>query len=268
MCWCSISYDAIFATVTSIAIFTLGHYTNVYQEKKRKKNEVERYREVIFTWIYLIKEPIERLINELNDLSNRILNSDEMRPEVFHLNKVSISNISDIGIDKFINIFVSNSTDTQSKNNAICIYNIICQIDFLICIQEEIKNKYNEYFNQVASLNKEYNDCILALNQANSNNFTYEIKQIVSSFENSTKVSIVKENYIDPLMRIHMKSGNNSIFKLNQDFDLIFAKFCMIKKYDSLFSEIAENISKSYNCLLDYKKQLENTRVVCVCKIK
>ncbi|MDF9830164.1 hypothetical protein [Parabacteroides sp. PF5-6] len=276
----------LFPALITLMIFFLGEILKWYRKQEMKRNETKEYREVILNWIDLINNPIQKQIEACDKIAVDILNSQNIHPERMEYRKMLADKIDSIGVDRFINTFMINSTAPKSdaKNDKMT-YNLVSQFNFLKSIEPNLSETYKEYQVQTLALMDEWNSEFMKLNDLTSSwavkaknkshpyfVFNSNVAKIVNGYilksqqgENNTVNTI--NNLISPLTALTNDELANNLeneyaFEMSsilQQFRIIDKKWNInVKGYSYLFSGMAKSINNSYSTLLDAKKYFKN----------
>ena len=215
--------------IITLIVFILGQLIVWYRNQRSIQNETKNYKKIVLCWADLIRVPIERQIDELNELADRIRSSDVLHPEGFYMNKMLADKVDSISIDRFISTFMINTKAMCNENlNDKMTFNLVSQFNYLVQMEKTIIDTYNAYVKESQDIMDNWNMGFNKLTKCIDEWFVridakheyFGLKQRVVFISMSWKRSIVgesstmvnsMENFITPLTEITTEVLNQNV---------------------------------------------------------
>lgn len=268
-----------------------------YIRKKSIWNEAQSYRRLILEWIELIGSSVNSQIESCTDFVQRIENTEVVQPEKILYIDMLAEKVNSIGLDRFINTFIINSTHNKKNTNNKMTYNLIAQFNYLQSVELELKNTYNIYHEQMTSFLDDWNKYFIEFHNLISHysktigkdeenlayNFHIDVNQLSNQWINDMPKSGITKEYvfidlIKPLSDIvkeELSKGNKHdyVYELSSiigNFNILRRKLeSNINGNALLFRSYATNITTAYSTLITAKDYFNNnTKVLNIWNIK
>lgn len=243
------------------------HYAN-----RKERDNREKYRKTVMDWIKLIIPIEKRLLKSLSDLSNSIVQSDDMQPERYEMPITIPDKIGVLTVEQTMDAFLTDFKGDKEKCSS-HIYNIISCFEFLSKTSNEITKFYDTYNKQVISCCEQWNAELNAFKEWNMQQNDESIKRIVGLWAAGL---IVKNNSV----RTHEKLVNDMIQLRSEDSNIapvLIRMRTIIQQRKALsngYATVFDNISKNIDFSLDQlstasaffadKNSYKKARVGCI----
>ncbi|MDZ7691803.1 MAG: hypothetical protein U5K69_11870 [Balneolaceae bacterium] len=269
--------------VITLIVFVLGIIIRWVVRKREKRQELRAYKNIILNWIEQIKKVVNRQVESCSNFSTQLSEAENIQAERLSYNKLLVDKIEQISIDKYVNTFVINSTGEPEKNYEMT-FKIIGQLKFLQDIEEHIPSIYEAYQKQTEEIMKEWNSNFahfdsLVSNQTKalaSNNqndsFHSDVLKIANNWRaqapnGRSSVTFTFSNLIMPLSSLinqELKQNSDNVYAFDlsaclQELRISYMKWEKLNQdFSASFSQIAENIEKSYDDLQSAKSYFQS----------
>ncbi len=246
----------------SLIVVCLGWGYDRWKKWHDEKEQREKYRQIVSTWIELINPKSKELVKTLREFSLDLKNADNILPERYAMPNIPFGTINAISFECMIDSFVFGTKKTKSQEYAKHVYNIISLFDFLIKINAEIPKKYEEYNRISNDLAKEWNllynklnDKLIEPNKRSYDSIVHKWQTKLSQKPNSNKINL---EYMNKLCNVTENMHDSEIFSYcNVMRQIIFQSDALHKGYSKVFSDIANNIENSLNTLYEIKEEIK-----------
>lgn len=270
----------IVPTIATLIVFILGYVISFFIKQYNKKKENQRYRDCIYEWIALLEKPIQKQIENLHELAQRINLSDTLQPEAFIWSKSLVDKLNDISANNMLSIFVLDSKfNVKGKKRET--YNIVSQFDYLSSVDKVVMEKYDEYRGCCINSLNHWNKFFPRLknhkeNMVVSDTQVFTISKSFNSiwhswFEQANQkefsMEINSKYLIEPMLKemVRLKKElpasqiTNEILEDVGELNLIFQQWSKNKEgYSNIFNDLADTISRSYEQLQKSCDSLKN----------
>jgi hypothetical protein len=209
----------IIPATVAISIFFFGVLVTWIKANIEKRRDTRNLRNVVITWIPLIKNPIIILMASCKDFSDRIKKTNEIHPEHFKFNFLYASKISSIELTKSIKAFVTNSTDDQRRSNE-NFFKLISGLEFLAKVEDEIKAKYDEHYKYSLDLLDKWNVNFIKFDNLQISLMTSTVDKTTERVELEKELNKTTETW---LLKIE-EQGRNAALTYNELVDVFEKK--------------------------------------------
>lgn len=141
-----VSWDILLPTIISIAIFILGYYITGLQARRKIQKSRNLVRDTIVTWADSNFETLNKYVESIKDLAERIGNSDTISPVSFSIQHLTINVLTQFSIDRLTDALVSglpNRIDKAEKGAQLNAY--LTSVSYLDRGQNIVMQQYEEY---------------------------------------------------------------------------------------------------------------------------
>jgi hypothetical protein len=276
------------SVLVSIGIFIVGRFIAWYKTKSEKRNEIIAYRNTILVWIKLIDKAVEQRANSCEDFCGRLVKSDRFSTEKFNYNRLFADKLEAITIDKYINIFVTNSKGKEDVKEKLC-FNLYAKLAFLKDIEEKMDSDYVLYHEKAEKIIDEWNSNFAKLhnvinqetklNPSSPSEFHTKVLRIRKEFhvnvQDKTLLNSVTTHLIEPLIEICETETDQTTYLFDliaclQELKITGRKWEANKKgYLDIFVQNNSEMKRKHTELKTIKENIINqTKVKCVFRIK
>lgn len=262
---------ALISTAVTIIVFALGNFYNRRRQRKQKQEDRTVVKDTIVIWakenIPILRKYIESIISLAEDIKK----SDELQPQVFKMQHITIDVLSQFTIDRLTDSLHHGIKDDSEVKGAKLNDYLSC-VSFLVSKQQEVLNRYNLYNSQCNQFMLEWNESWqaytlnVAMNldrlQTTSNNcipqeniyydfLETELNKALGSSNPKSQFSVYY-NLMGTIYNynIGLVGQTTSMIKtvyMGNDTYRIARQIVEMKKYGDLFSDSAEIIEKKVN---------------------
>lgn len=271
-CYLEQSHNTFFGVPWAIAIpiiiFIIGHFINSLRTIIERKRDRELVKNAIVIWGNENIPILERYINYIKDLSNKIKKSDEMLPQAFRLQHITVDVLSSFTIDRLTDSLHRGIKEKkEEKDSKLNLY--LSNLSFILNVQPEVRINYNNYNKQCNQLLREWNVRWAAYKKDIWLNFVrtralshFNVERIYYVLlVHQIQTVMIPSLYINP----SLSSINNLFIKIGE-IDKLVSKnsspmieteflagevaetlkhISAMKEYSKVFSDLADNIDKS-----------------------
>lgn len=161
-----VSWDILLPALISILVFVLGYIiSNLLERRKIQKNRI-LVRDTIITWADSNFETLEKYVQSIKDLAERIGKSDDIGPETFAIQHITIDVLTQFSIDRLTDALVSglsNKIDKTQKGTQLNDY--LASVSFLVRTQNIVMEQYEEYHSKATDLSYQWEAKWIAFQQ-------------------------------------------------------------------------------------------------------
>lgn len=162
----------ILPTVVSIAVFVFGVLIDRCLKANDEKNETIAFRDALFGWIDLVKEPVEKQVECLQVFSKAIKENRTLQNERLAFSRNMVDKIDMATAENVIKYLMFNSSKPKEDRKAVNSFNLISQIDFLKSLEAEIRKQYDAYQRESLGLFGDWNKNIVQIQRLCAGNYT------------------------------------------------------------------------------------------------
>lgn len=279
-----ISSSDYLATLIPFVILLLGLIGNWIAEKMKNKQEISNFRCVIFLWLESIQGSLKEQCVKIEELSQVIKVSEDSNPERFAYKALTYNKLNEISIEKYISVFIINSVDRNGnieilKDN---MYKMINCFEFLVKVDGNIKEQYEEYrksyINTMNQCNNSYLKLLGLIKEVDSNKEKYSqdditlhnsIVRIVSDYisicekevDSKKNKQIIYKNLVEPIERMIPKTSSiyfNEVKSVVMEYKAIKRQWDVNQEGYSLnFVSYSKSMISAYDKLESISRYLE-----------
>lgn len=148
-----VSWDILLPTIISIAIFVLGYYITGLQARRKIQKSRNLVRDTIVTWADSNFEILDKYVESIKDLAERIGSSDTIGPISFSLQHLTINVLTQFSIDRLTDALVSGLPDRIDKAEKGAQLNAyLTSVSYLERGQNIVMEQYDNYHSDVTEL--------------------------------------------------------------------------------------------------------------------
>lgn len=131
----------------SILIFLGGSLAKVFSDNIKRRKDIKSARDIVFRWSLMAIDATNKQISSLVDLSKNIRGTTELLPKALPFSRNMADKLQDVSAERMTSLFVTNSRPKCKKKDMRekFAFNIVSTYDFLIAIQDDIRDKYEIY---------------------------------------------------------------------------------------------------------------------------
>jgi hypothetical protein len=270
-------------SLISILIFILTQAFLFVNRKFIIVRETNNYKKVIFCWIDQIENLVKTQVESCRSFAINLQQSNNITPIRFVYVKMLAEKIDEINIEKIINIFITNTSETKTNGESHKMtFSIIAQFNYLKSVENVLKITYESHQKQIIEIMNEWNKHFENLNKLSieiskeiRGDKTHEFYDFNQRIMNISEQWIIQsqggkstnknsvQNLVTPLSNfvdevINSDTNNKYAYELSgvlQELRLVNYKWEKnIEGFSSIFSLLAENIEKSYEDLILAKR--------------
>ena len=217
-----VSWDILLPALISLGIFILGVCINILYRRKQKQEEREVVKDAIVIWAEENIPILRKYIHSIKTLADKIKKSDEILPQAFPVQQITIDVLSQFTIDRLTDSLhrgISEKNEIKGKK----LNSYLSSVSYLISIQPEIRKIYDDYNSYSNKFLLEWNELWPAYQQDVALNYNRIINMNMMSSE-KVYYSILK-NLINVAL--------NDIPSVNPHFSRFHILILVIKQFDS-----------------------------------
>lgn len=114
-----VSWDILLPAIISILVFILGYFITSMLERRKLQKGRNLVRNTIVTWADSNSENLKKYVESIQELAEGIGNSDNISPQEFHIQFITIDVLSQFSIDRLTDALVSGLPDKIDKKRRI-----------------------------------------------------------------------------------------------------------------------------------------------------
>lgn len=259
-----VSWDILLPALISILVFVLGYIiSNLLERRKIQKNRI-LVRDTIITWADSNFETLEKYVQSIKNLAERIGKSDDYGPETFAIQHITIDVLTQFSIDRLTDALVSGlpgKMDRKVKGAQLNAY--LTSVSYLVITQKVVMEQYEEYRLKATDLSYQWDakwkafqqnfdmNTMRHLTMQNSpeKQFYSDLFQIIQSCDKDISKYSSGKILILALMRAFDSNHfwSKEILETNYVFKNLYAIMSQIedlKQYQQLFLDDVEKIEK------------------------
>lgn len=153
-----VSADVIFSVIISLGTFILGYIITGAIFKQQKFKERRLIQQTIVEGLERVQSHLITYIESVHKLANDIQSSDELNPQAFKCNRVSLSKFNEIPFDKLSDALLFHIKRKKQAQASKILFQYISDIEFLIEVQKLITEHYNQYKDTFVDYMNQWND--------------------------------------------------------------------------------------------------------------
>lgn len=212
----------LISTVVSLGIFLLGNNFTKRHRRKQKQEEREVVKDTIVIWAEENIPILRKYIHSINTLADNIMKSDEIQPQAFPVQQITIDVLSQFTIDRLTDSLhrgISEKNEIKGKK----LNSYLSSVSYLISIQPEVRKKYDEY-------------------NSFSNKFLFEWNELWTAYKQDVELNYNRTLTMPPMYAERVYYNNLAIFinvviiatpPIDPPFSPFYTLMSRIKQYDS-----------------------------------
>ena len=217
-----VSWDILLPALISLGIFILGVCINILYRRKQKQEEREVVKDAIVIWAEENIPILRKYIHSIKTLADKIKKSDEILPQAFPVQQITIDVLSQFTIDRLTDSLhrgISEKNEIKGKK----LNSYLSSVSYLISIQPEIRKIYDDYNSYSNKFLLEWNELWPAYQQDVALNYNRIINMPMMSSEK------VYYSILTNLITVAL----NAIPSVNPHFSRLHNLILVIKQFDS-----------------------------------
>ena len=217
-----VSWDILLPALISLGIFILGVCINILYRRKQKQEEREVVKDAIVIWAEENIPILRKYIHSIKTLADKIKKSDEILPQAFPVQQITIDVLSQFTIDRLTDSLhrgISEKNEIKGKK----LNSYLSSVSYLISIQPEIRKIYDDYNSYSNKFLLEWNELWPAYQQDVALNYNRIINMPMMSSEK------VYYSILTNLTTVAL----NAIPSVNPQFSRLHNLILVIKQFDS-----------------------------------
>lgn len=269
----AINWDiAQISVIVAILTFVCGFFINEAIRRSNKAKEISIYKKFINEWINESDSSLNKYIDNLTVFSENIKKNNDLNIVKWKSNIIPISKISNISIEKYVDIFLHGNKHKDYHKKRKELMNLLYYIEYIEKAHNSIMMVYEEYVTNNDKIMDEWNLNYMQLHKIlfsyfKLGSYTLQEQTIIESIFNSfweinseSKGEFIGmdkwyNDFIMPNFKLLTKDSaimDNSII-LNQILELInglrvvYLKHNKHKEYSMVFNDYVINLNKSRN---------------------
>ena len=215
-------WDILLPALISLGIFILGVCINILYRRKQKQEEREVVKDAIVIWAEENIPILRKYIHSIKTLADKIKKSDEILPQAFPVQQITIDVLSQFTIDRLTDSLhrgISEKNEIKGKK----LNSYLSSVSYLISIQPEIRKIYDDYNSYSNKFLLEWNELWPAYQQDVALNYNRIINMPMMSSEK------VYYSILTNLITVAL----NAIPSVNPQFSRLHNLILVIKQFDS-----------------------------------
>lgn len=192
------------AIIVSVLLALLIQYLNKRRDQKKKRNELNLYKQMITSFVEYSKDNIITNIVSIKSFSEKIESSDSLDIENLSYSEVDFSKIYSLPYEKISDALLINLNNASESSKYL--YELITQLKAFINFSKQLDDIFKEYKFNIDQLSKHWNTTFVPL----SMNITDSLKKVdgkEKEFYEFGKMQFAKFNK-EHRQRIVNHSGN------------------------------------------------------------
>ena len=217
-----VSWDILLPALISLGIFILGVCINILYRRKQKQEEREVVKDAIVIWAEENIPILRKYIHSIKTLADKIKKSDEILPQAFPVQQITIDVLSQFTIDRLTDSLhrgISEKNEIKGKK----LNSYLSSVSYLISIQPEIRKIYDDYNSYSNKFLLEWNELWPAYQQDVALNYNRIINMPMMSSEK------VYYSILTNLITVALYA----IASVNPQFSRLHNLVLVIKQFDS-----------------------------------
>lgn len=210
------------SNLSSRHVFILGVCINILYRRKQKQEEREVVKDAIVIWAEENIPILRKYIHSIKTLADKIKKSDEILPQAFPVQQITIDVLSQFTIDRLTDSLhrgISEKNEIKGKK----LNSYLSSVSYLISIQPEIRKIYDDYNSYSNKFLLEWNELWPAYQQDVALNYNRIINMPMMSSEK------VYYSILTNLITVAL----NAIPSVNPQFSRLHNLILVIKQFDS-----------------------------------
>lgn len=161
-----VSWDILLPAIISILVFVLGYIiSSLLERRKIQKNRI-LVKDTIVTWADSNFETLEKYAHSISDLAEKIGKSDDIGPETFTIQHITIDVLSQFSIDRLTDALVSGLPGKiNKKEKGVQLNDYLASVSFLVRTQNIVLEQYEGYRSKAADLSYQWEAKWIAFQQ-------------------------------------------------------------------------------------------------------
>lgn len=151
------------AIIVSVSLTLLTLWLNTRSDQKKKRNELDLYKQMIISSIERSKKDIEKSISVISYFSEKIKNNDSFNLENLFFVSINFSKIYSLPYEKVWNALLVNLEADNTDDISKYFDNLMTQIEFFSHFKEELIDMYKELKSDIEQLSEKWNNTLLPL---------------------------------------------------------------------------------------------------------
>lgn len=148
-----VSWDILLPAIISIGVFILGYFITGLQARRKAQKSRNLVRDTIVTWADANFETLDKYVQSIKDLAERIGDTDNIGPELFSIQHLTIDVLAQFGIDRLTDALVSGLSDKVDKAEKGAKLNAyLTSVSYLEKTQKVVMEQYDYFFAEFKNL--------------------------------------------------------------------------------------------------------------------
>lgn len=148
-----VSWDILLPAIISIGIFILGYFITGLQARRKAQKSRNLVRDTIVTWADANFETLDKYVQSIKDLAERIGDTDNIGPELFSIQHLTIDVLAQFSIDRLTDALVSGLSDKVDKTEKGAKLNAyLTSVSYLERTQKIVMEQYDQYYADATDL--------------------------------------------------------------------------------------------------------------------
>lgn len=217
----------LISTVVSLGIFFLGNNLTKRHRRKQKQEEREVVKDAIVIWADKNIPILRKYIHSIKTLADKIKKSDEILPQAFAIQNITIDVLSQFTIDRLTDsLHRGLSAEKEEKDRMLNAY--LSSVSYIINMRSDVRTTYENYNTNCNQFLLEWNKQWRAYTQNVAQNYTR-----VQPMHPTSPERVYYEN-----LTIYINNVVKSTPQLDPPFSILYKLMLRIKAYDNTITII------------------------------
>ena len=243
---------------SALLIFLMGLFADAIVRNRIKRRSLIIMRETIVFWYEKEAASLEKNINSIGAMGERINNAVLFQPEATMIHDVDLARLTEFRLDELFSAFVGNMKDEQDK-----------KLKYLYCFQKscryitltiaEVRKMHENYVDDVRALMEELNAAskhlqneLLAFPDTSALTQWHKLCDDCKSKGGGDQDNMDIEKWNEFVIMPFIEFASENYYKVPQTIvpdlramNVVFLKFRATRKYGQLFMDYAKNMKAS-----------------------
>lgn len=221
----------LISTVVSLGIFFLGNNFTKRHRRNQKQEERKVVKDTIVIWAEENIPILRKYIHSIKTLADKIKKSDEILPQAFAMQNITVDVLSQFTIDRLTDsLHRGLSAEKEKKDTMLNAY--LSSVSYIINMRPDVRTTYENYKTTCNQFLLEWNKQWRAYTQNVAQNYTR-----VQPMPPTSPERVYYEN-----LTVYINNVFKSTPQLNPPFSILYNLMLRIKAYDNTITIILPSI--------------------------
>ncbi len=280
-----------------MAVFIIGILINWLSKKISKRNELKLYKRLITNWVKYSKKSLDDYIESLHKFAIAVQQNESLNNALYTTNFIYDDRINKIPIEKITDTLIINLSSKNKSESMKNMYKLLIDSEFIEKNYKLISTTYQTYCSECSNLMDEWNKSmpevqrLIAEELLKKNNdeqiieFHRKLDKLLVTLFAEHKATSSKEGYSEILMnkwnseflkpaeslcnekKYHSEEKNRITIYEISNLRMVYAKFCMLKGYSSVFIDMKTQMENVRKELFDSIEYFERHNIKCFFRV-